>query len=68
MNLNQILDPRGVQERPMIELAKRPSLEELKNGKILFYNKTAACSINKISSLLHQRKAFFIYDIFTLAP
>ena len=33
-------DPRGIQERPMLELAKRPSLEELKNGKILFYNNT----------------------------
>ncbi len=38
--LNALLDPRGVQERPMLELAKRPSLEELKNGKILFYNNT----------------------------
>lgn len=38
--LNALLDPRGIQERPMLELAKRPSLEELKNGKILFYNNT----------------------------
>lgn len=38
--LNALLDPRGVQERPMLELAKRPTLEELKNGKILFYNNT----------------------------
>ncbi len=39
-NLNSILDPRGIQERTMIQLAKRPSLEELKTGKILFYNNT----------------------------
>lgn len=38
--LNALLDPRGIQERPMLELAKRPTLEELKNGKILFYNNT----------------------------
>jgi hypothetical protein len=40
MKLNELLDPRGIQERPMIELAKRPSLDELRNGKILFYNNT----------------------------
>ena len=40
MKLNELLDPRGVQERPMIELAKRPTIEELQKGKILFYNNT----------------------------
>ena len=38
--LNRMLDPRGYQERNTITLAKRPSLDELKNGKILFYNNT----------------------------
>lgn len=38
--LNELLDPRGYQERPMLELAKRPSLDELRGGKILFYNNT----------------------------
>lgn len=38
--LHSMLDPRGVQERPLISLARRPSLEELKKGKILFYNNT----------------------------
>lgn len=37
---NQILDPRGVQDRPVIQLAKRPNLETLRQGKILFYNNT----------------------------
>ena len=37
---NPILDPRGYQERKMIQLAPRVSLEELKSGKILFYNNT----------------------------
>jgi hypothetical protein len=38
--LNRILDPRGVQERTIITLAKRPSLDELRKGKLLFYNNT----------------------------
>lgn len=38
--LNRLLDPRGYQERTLITLAKRPTLEELKNGKVLFYNNT----------------------------
>lgn len=40
VNLNSLLDPRGLQERTVIQLAKRPTLEELKKGKILFYNNT----------------------------
>ncbi len=39
-NVEQILDPRGIQKREKISLAERPTLEELKRGKILFYNNT----------------------------
>ncbi|NLO48488.1 MAG: hypothetical protein GX111_09255 [Clostridiales bacterium] len=35
-----LIDPRGYQERNVIKLAPRVSVEELKNGKILFYNNT----------------------------
>ena len=38
--LSALLDPRGYQEREVIQLAKRPTLEELQKGKILFYNNT----------------------------
>jgi hypothetical protein len=38
--LNALLDPRGIQERPVIKLAPRATLDELKKGKILFYNNT----------------------------
>jgi hypothetical protein len=38
--LTALLDPRGIQERPVIKLASRVGLEELKKGKILFYNNT----------------------------
>ncbi len=37
---NDILDPRGYQERRVIKLAERVSLDELRKGKILFYNNT----------------------------
>ena len=40
MKLNALLDPRGFQEREVITLAKRVSLEELRSGKVLFYNNT----------------------------
>ncbi len=38
--LNSILDPRGVQSRKNLKLAPRVTLEELKKGKILFYDNT----------------------------
>lgn len=38
--LNALIDPRGFQERNVIELAPRVSLDDLKKGKILFYNNT----------------------------
>ena len=40
MSEKVLLDPRGFQSREMITLAKRPTVEELKKGKILFYNNT----------------------------
>src|SRR5271169_4107715 len=38
--LHPLLDPRGIQERPVLKLAPRPTVEELKKGKVLFYNNT----------------------------
>ena len=38
--LSQLIDPRGYQERPVIKLAPRVTLEDLQNGKVLFYNNT----------------------------
>ena len=38
--LNPLIDPRGRQERPVVQLAPRVSFEALKNGKILFYDNT----------------------------
>ena len=38
--LHPIIDPRGRQERPLLQLAPRVTLEELRKGKILFYDNT----------------------------
>lgn len=40
LKMEKLIDPRGYQERKKINLAKRPTLDELKKGKILFYNNT----------------------------
>ena len=44
--LNPILDPRGKQERPMIQLAPRPSMDELRKGPILFFDNTKLGFVN----------------------
>ena len=48
--LTSLLDPRGRQERPTLKLASRVSLEELKKGKILFYDNTKLgyCNYNEV--------------------
>ncbi len=38
--LEAVLDPRGPQERPLLTLAPRVTLEDLRQGPILFYNNT----------------------------
>jgi len=40
LNSKSLIDPRGVREKNVIEMAKRSSIEELITGKILFYNNT----------------------------
>ena len=39
-DLKPIVDPRGRQERPLLRLARRPTRQALKRGKVLFYNNT----------------------------
>lgn len=48
--LHSILDPRGYQERPILKLAPRVTLEDLRNGKVLFYNNTKLdfCNYNEV--------------------
>jgi hypothetical protein len=44
--MHSILDPRGIQERPVLELAPRVSMEELRKGPILFYDNTKLGFVN----------------------
>ena len=55
--LNPLLDPRGFQERPVIKLAPRVSVEKLKKGKILFYNNTklSFCNYGEVFVRIKER-------------
>jgi len=55
--LNPLLDPRGFQERPIIKLAPRVSVEKLKKGKILFYNNTklSFCNYGEVFVRIKER-------------
>jgi len=55
--LNALLDPRGYQERPVLELAPRVTLDDLRNGKILFYDNTklSFCNYNQVFVRIKER-------------
>lgn len=55
--LNPILDPRGWQERPVLKLAPRASIDDLKNGKILFYDNTKLefCNYYKVFERIKEK-------------
>ncbi len=55
--LNPLLDPRGIQERPVIRLAPRVGVEQLKQGKILFYNNTKLgfCNYGEVFVRIKER-------------
>ena len=55
--LNPLIDPRGRQERPVIQLAPRVSLDALKNGKILFYDNTklSFCNYGEVFVRIKER-------------
>jgi hypothetical protein len=55
--LEPLLDPRGYQERPVIKLAPRVTLEDLRKGKILFYDNTklSFCNYNQVFVRIKER-------------
>lgn len=55
-SLNALLDPRGWQERPILKLAPRVTLDELRKGKILFYNNTKLdfCNYNQVFTRIKE--------------
>ncbi len=52
-----LLDPRGLQERPVIALAPRAGMEQLKSGKVLFYDNTKLdfCNYSEVFIRVKQR-------------
>ena len=52
-----LLDPRGYQERPVLKMAPRVSLEKLKSGRILFYDNTklSFCNYGEVFVRIKER-------------
>jgi len=57
--LESLLDPRGYQERPVIKLAPRVTLDDLRKGKVLFYDNTklSFCNYNQVFIRIKERLA-----------
>ena len=55
--VHPIIDPRGQQARPILKLAPRVSLEQLKSGKILFYDNTklSYCNYMEVFTRIKER-------------
>ena len=56
--LEPVLDPRGQQERPQLQLAPRVSIDELKQGPILFYNNTKLDYCNYDETFVRLKENF----------
>jgi hypothetical protein len=56
--LNSLYDPRGFQERPVLKLALRPTVDELKKGKILFYDNTKLSFCNYGEAFVRIKERF----------
>lgn len=54
-----VLDPRGIQDRPLLKLAPRPTLEQLRQGRVLFYDNTklSFCNYGVIFSRIKENLA-----------
>lgn len=55
--LPPVLDPRGAQERPLLTLAPRPTLDQLRQGKVLFYDNTklSFCNYGTLFTRIKER-------------
>ena len=56
--LHTLIDPRGIQARPILQLAPRVSLDELKKGKILFYDNTKLSFCNYMATFTRIKERF----------
>jgi len=57
--LNSLLDPRGFQDREIIKLAPRVTLDDLREGKILLYDNTklSFCNYRTVYDRIKERLA-----------
>lgn len=57
--LEPLIDPRGLQERPLLKLALRVSMAELRRGPVLFYDNTKLdfCNYNEVFVRLKENMA-----------
>jgi hypothetical protein len=55
--LTELLDPRGLQERPILKLAPRVTIEKLQKGKVLFYDNTklSFCNYGEVFVRIRER-------------
>lgn len=56
--LNPLMDPRGYQERTVLKLAPRLTLDDLRKGKVLFYNNTKLGFCNYINVFVRIKERF----------
>lgn len=56
--LTPLLDPRGLQERPIVKLAPRVDIETLKKGKLLFYDNTKLSFCNYGQTFVRIKERF----------
>jgi hypothetical protein len=59
--IEPVLDPRGIQERPKVQLAHRHTLERLRQGPVLFYDNTKL-SFRNCSEIFVRIKENFTRD------
>lgn len=56
--LNPLLDPRGRQERPLLTLAPRVSMDDLRRGPVLFYDNTKLGFVNYMEVFRRLKENF----------
>ncbi len=61
MTIEPVLDPRGKQERPILKLAPRGTIDDLRRGPVLFYDNTKLSFCN-YGEMFTQIKENFIKE------
>ncbi len=56
LKLDKIMDPRGKQRRSLLKLAKRPTMDALRKGPILFYDNTKLSFCNYMETFTRLKE------------